>query len=81
MALRVYNNIYSLTAQRNLGVNSASLGTSLERLSSGMRVNRGADDAAGLAISEGLRADIRSLQQASRNAYDGVSMINTAEGA
>jgi len=81
MALRVYNNIYSLTAQRNLGTNSANLGGSLEKLSSGLRVNRGADDAAGLAISEGLRADIRSLQQASRNAYDGVSLINTAEGA
>ncbi|MBI5814720.1 MAG: flagellin FliC [Nitrospinae bacterium] len=81
MPLRVYNNLYSLTAQRNLGTNNASLGTSLERLSSGMRINRGSDDAAGLAISEGLRADIRSLQQATRNAYDGVSMINTAEGA
>ncbi|VAX20441.1 Flagellin protein FlaA, partial [hydrothermal vent metagenome] len=81
MALRVYNNIFSLTAQRNLGNNSNALGRSLERLSSGIRINRGADDAAGLAISEALRADIRSLQQALRNANDGISMINTAEGA
>ena len=81
MALRVYNNLYSATAQRNLGVNSDSLKGSLEKLSSGLRINRGADDAAGLAISEGLRSDIRSLQQASRNANDGVSLINTAEGA
>ncbi|HEB73485.1 MAG TPA: flagellin FliC [Nitrospirae bacterium] len=81
MALRVYNNIFSITAQRNLGNNSAALGRSLERLSSGIRINRGADDAAGLAISEALRADIRSLQQALRNANDGISMINTAEGA
>ncbi len=81
MALRVYNNLYSVTAQRHLSNNNSSLGISLERLSSGLRVNRGADDAAGLAISEALRADIRSLQQASRNANDGVSLINTAEGA
>ncbi len=81
MALRVFNNIFSLTAQRHLGNNSAALGVSLERLSSGIRINRGADDAAGLAISEALRADIRSLNQALRNANDGISMINTAEGA
>ncbi len=81
MALRVYNNIFSTTAQRNLGNNNSSLGVSLERLSSGLRINRGADDAAGLAISEALRADIRSLNQANRNANDGISMINTAEGA
>ncbi len=81
MPLRVYNNIFSLNAQRNLGTNNASLGASLEKLSSGLRINRGADDAAGLAISEALRADIRSLNQALRNANDGISMINTAEGA
>lgn len=81
MALRVYNNIFSLNAQRNLGTNNAKLGQSLERLSSGLRINRGADDAAGLAISEALRADIRSLNQATRNANDGISLINTAEGA
>jgi flagellin len=81
MPLRVYNNIFSLNAQRNLGTNNASLGASLEKLSSGLRINRGADDAAGLAISEALRADIRSLNQALSNANDGISMINTAEGA
>lgn len=81
MALRVYNNIFSLTAQRNLGTNNNQLGKSLERLSSGLRINRGADDAAGLALSEALRADIRSLKQAERNANDGISLINTAEGA
>ena len=81
MALRVYHNIYSLTAQRHLNNNSVNLGSSLEKLSSGLRVNRGADDAAGLAISESLRADVRSLNQALRNANDGISMINTAEGA
>lgn len=81
MPLRVYNNLYSVNAQRNLGMNNQMLGTSLERLSSGLRINRGADDAAGLAISEGLRADVRSLQQALRNANDGISLLNTAEGA
>ena len=81
MAMRVYNNLYSVTSQRYLDTNSNALRGSLEKLSSGLRINRGADDAAGLAISEGLRSDIRSLQQASRNANDGVSLINTAEGA
>lgn len=81
MALRVFNNIFSLTAQRNLGNNNTRLGLSLERLSSGLRINKAADDAAGLAISESLRADIRSLNQALRNAADGISLLNTAEGA
>ena len=81
MALRVFNNLFSVSAQRYLGNNNARLGTSLERLSSGLRINRGADDAAGLAISEALRGDIRSLNQATRNANDGISLINTAEGA
>ncbi|MBF0291211.1 MAG: flagellin FliC [Nitrospinae bacterium] len=79
--MRVYNNLYSVTSQRHLDTNSNALRGSLEKLSSGLRINRGADDAAGLAISEGLRSDIRSLQQATRNANDGVSLINTAEGA
>jgi flagellin len=81
MPLRIYNNLYSLNAQRNLGSNNASLGQSLERLSSGLRVNRGADDAAGLAISEKLRSDIRAINQVVRNSNDGISIINTAEGA
>ena len=81
MALRIYNNLFSVSAQRHLGNNNSQLGASLEKLSSGLRINRGADDAAGLAISEALRADIRSLNQANRNANDGISLINTAEGA
>ena len=81
MALRIYNNLYSTNAQRNLATNSSNLGSSLEKLSSGMRINKAADDAAGLSISEGLRSQIRSLNQATRNANDGISLINTAEGA
>ncbi len=81
MALRVYNNLFSVNAQRNLSNNSSHLGSSLEKLSSGMRINKAADDAAGLAISEGLRAQTRSLNQATRNSNDGISLINTAEGA
>jgi len=81
MALRIFNNLFSVTAQRHLGNNNARLGKSLERLSSGLRINRASDDAAGLAISAALRGDIRSLNQATRNANDGISLINTAEGA
>ena len=81
MAIRIFNNIASVNAQRILGVNNDRLSQSIERISSGMRINKGADDAAGLAISEGLRSDIRALRQASRNANDGISLINTTEGA
>lgn len=81
MALRIYNNIYSLNTQRHLERNNNAVGLSLERLSSGLRINRAGDDPAGLAISEALRADVKSLNQALRNTNDGISMINTAEGA
>lgn len=81
MPLRIFNNIPSLNAQRILGNNNDRLAQSIERIASGIRVNRGADDAAGLAISESLRSDIRALRQAIRNANDGISLINTAEGA
>ncbi len=81
MAVRIFNNIVSLNAQRFLGVNNDRLAKSVERIASGLRINRGADDAAGLAISETLRSDIRALKQAGRNANDGIAMINTAEGA
>ena len=81
MGLRVNTNIASLNAQRNLSNTTSRLQRSLERLSSGLRVNRAADDAAGLAISEGFRAEIRSLEQAQRNALDGVSLVQIAEGA
>jgi flagellin len=81
MAVRIFNNIPSLNAQRILGINNQRLAQSVERISSGIRINRGSDDAAGLAISEGLRSDIRALRQAVRNANDGVSLINVTEGA
>ena len=81
MAIRIFNNIASTNAQRILGVNNTRLAQSIERISSGIRINRGADDAAGLAISEGLRSDIRALRQATRNANDGMSLINVTEGA
>lgn len=81
MPVRIFNNIPSLNAQRILGINNDRLAVSVERISSGIRINRGADDAAGLAISEALRSDIRALRQAVRNANDGISLINVAEGA
>ena len=81
MPVRIFNNIPSLNAQRILGINNDRLAQSVERIASGIRINRGADDAAGLAISEGLRSDIRALRQAVRNANDGISLINVAEGA
>ena len=81
MAVRIFNNIPSLNGQRLLGVNNNRLAQSVERISSGIRINRAADDAAGLAISEGLRSDIRATRQAVRNANDGISVINITEGA
>ena len=81
MAIRIFNNIASVNAQRILGVNNNRLAQSIERISSGIRINKGADDAAGLAISEGLRSDIRALRQATRNANDGMSLVNVTEGA
>lgn len=80
MGLRIATNVASLNAQRNLSENNHTLGQSLARLSSGFRINRAADDAAGLAISENLKAQIRGLKQASRNAGDGVSLVQVAEG-
>lgn len=81
MAMRISNNVASLNAQRHVNKSSTGLSQALERLSSGFRVNRASDDAAGLAISEKLRANTRALTQASRNASDGVSVVQTAEGA
>jgi len=81
MPVRIFNNIPSLNAQRILGINNNRLAQSVERISSGIRINRGADDAAGLAISEALRSDIRALRQAIRNSNDGISLINVTEGA
>jgi len=81
MGLRISTNVQSLAAQRNLGASSSAQKASLEKLASGSRINRAADDAAGLAISEKMRASIRSVRQDMRNAQDGISMIQTAEGA
>lgn len=80
MGLRIRTNISSLNAQRRLGTSTDSLNNSGNKLASGERINKAADDAAGLAISENLRADVRSLNQAKRNALDGVSLVQTAEG-
>lgn len=81
MGLRINTNIASINAQRNLGGTRLGLEKSLERLSSGFRINRAGDDAAGLAISENLKAQIRGLKQSERNAADGISMVQVAEGA
>jgi flagellin len=81
MGVRINSNIEAFTAQRNLGITALAFGKSVEKLSSGLRINRAADDAAGLSISEKLRAQVNGLNQASRNAQDGISMIQTAEGA
>jgi len=80
MGLRINTNIASLNAQRNLTGTKFSLDKNLEKLSSGFRINRAGDDAAGLAISENLKAQIRGLKQAQRNAQDGISLVQTAEG-
>lgn len=81
MGLRINTNVSSLNAQRSLSRATEALNTSFRRLSTGQRVATAADDAAGLAISERLRARIRSTEQASRNAQDGISLVQTAEGA
>ena len=81
MAVRIFNNTASINAQRLLAKNSERLAESVERISSGIRINRAADDAAGLAVSEALRSDIRAMRQAIRNGNDGISMINVTEGA
>jgi flagellin len=81
MGLRINTNIASLTAQRNLTNSTNELSKSLARLSSGLRITRASDDAAGLAISERFRSEVRSLQQAQRNGMDGISMLQVAEGA
>jgi flagellin len=81
VSTRINTNIEALNAQRNLGVSAGKYASSVEKLSSGLRINRAADDAAGLAISEKLNAQVQGLNQAQRNAQDGVSMVQTAEGA
>jgi len=81
MALSILNNIASLAAQNNLSVTGSGLQKTLFRLSSGSRINTGADDAAGLAIADGLHANITALTQSSRNANDGVGKLQVADGA
>ena len=79
--MRINQNVMAANASRNLSNTNVQLGKSLEKLSSGFRINRAADDAAGLVISQGLRAQISGLRQATRNAQDGISVVQTAEGA
>src|SRR3954470_21372038 len=80
MSLRITHNVEAMNATRNLQANTAKISASMEKLSSGYRINRAADDAAGLGISESMRSQIRGLAQAQRNIQDGVSMVQTAEG-
>lgn len=80
MGFRVSTNIAAINAQRNLLGSQVQINDSMSKLASGSRINKAADDAAGLAISENLKAQIRSARQANRNANDGVSMVQTAEG-
>lgn len=77
----INHNLNAMNAHRNMGINVGNSGKAMEKLSSGLRINRAGDDAAGLAISEKMRGQIRGLDQASRNSQDGISMIQTAEGA
>ncbi len=79
--MRINNNIMAMNANRQLSINNTGMAKSLEKLSSGYRINRAGDDAAGLSISEKMRAQIRGLEMASKNAQDGISLIQTAEGA
>lgn len=80
MGLRINTNVQAMAAQRQLGISTDKQQSSLGKLSAGTRINKAADDAAGLAISEKMRADVRSLRQDARNANDGISMVQTAEG-
>ncbi|MBA4507788.1 flagellin [Clostridium sporogenes] len=77
----INHNLNAMNAHRNMGINTGNSAKAMEKLSSGLRINRAGDDAAGLSISEKMRAQIRGLNQASRNAQDGISLIQTAEGA
>ncbi|MTI46801.1 MAG: flagellin [Firmicutes bacterium] len=79
--MRINNNLMAMNTHRQMTVNKSNLSKSMEKLSSGKRINRAADDAAGLSISEKMRGQIRGLKQAQRNAQDGISLIQTAEGA
>ena len=77
----INHNISALNTHRNMGLNNTAASKNMEKLSSGLRINRAADDAAGLSISENMRGQIRGLEQAQRNTQDGISFVQTAEGA
>jgi len=79
--VQINQNIMAFNAYRNLSATQGSLAKSLEKLSSGYRINRAADDASGLVVSQGLRAQVSALKQATRNAQDGISVVQTAEGS
>ncbi|TJY41952.1 flagellin [Cohnella pontilimi] len=79
--MRINHNISAVNTHRNMGLNTTAAGKSMEKLSSGLRINRAADDAAGLAVSEKMRGQIRGLEMAQRNVQDGISYVQTAEGA
>ena len=81
MGIRINTNVSSINTRRHLANSTNAFNKSMEKLSSGLRINRAGDDAAGLAISESLKSDIRALDQASRNAADGISLVQTGEGA
>jgi flagellin len=81
MSLQIFSNLSSLNAQRSLESSRSQLGTSIARIASGIRINNSSDDAAGLAISEGLNSDIQTLKQGARNLNDGLALINTIDGA
>ena len=81
MSLRINSNVSAMNAYRNLSVSDTAMSSSLEKLSSGLRINRAADDAAGLSISDGLESQIGGLTVAVRNAQDGINVVQTADGA
>ena len=81
MALRIFTNLSSLNSQRAMSINSARLGSSLERIATGIRLQRSGDDIGAMSVSESLRGDITALKQGAKNLNDGISMIQTADGA
>jgi flagellin len=81
MALKIFTNLSSLNSQRAMSINNARLGSSLERIASGIRLQRSSDDIAAMSVSESLRGDVTALRQGGKNLADGISMINTADGA
>ena len=81
MALRIFTNLSSLNSQRAMSINNARLGSSLERIATGIRLQRSGDDIGAMSVSESLRGDVMALKQGAKNLNDGISMIQTADGA